>query len=513
MDSLPLGAGVPLETETIGEYWDAYVDLACRTYPAGSEPPEDGKWLPLWELGQAAENPYRASWVDDELTTIDGVTLGMTLDEVQALIGSDLNPIYEASGIPSFEFLGAYYNFLPDSNGVNRLSEIFADANNSGLPLCVKANIGWSLAEVLSKYGAEVPPEDYTEIQYLGQKGRPYSATLTRIDYSTYASLLELRGGTAYVQIEFDDEGLALNIRCGCAALLDAMYAVDWTNDPSFATTEGVFLGMDYETALVMAGTPDEVFPEESNARGFRTGGIYYGFNRFSDGSYRLTNYAADGDATVLPFGLRQGQARADVLTTLGLDPSLKPDGKPVYPSPDGSQWVLIQDSSYGDSFVRLFGTSRAGNTLTITFGRDDCVWLIECDSRWRNLPKKIERLFQNDPNFAGCLPQETIPADDGAYGLLGAVLYLPAEDDLAYGIAFCLRSGADGEAWFHQAAFGPDQDGSFAEPVPGTFRYLGDGRMGLTLRAAGGTERETVVSYERDASGTTFRAEDSARS
>jgi len=512
MASLPPEAGVPLATDTIGEYWDAYVDLACRTYPADSEPPEDKTWLPVWELAQAAENPYRASWVDDTLQTIDGVTLGMTVDEVQALIGGDLTPVYEPSGIVSFKFMGAYYNFLPDSSGVNRLSEIFADAKSSGLPLCVKADIGWPLEDVLSKYLAEAPPEDYTEIQYLGQKGQPYSATLTRTDQSSKACLLELRGGAAYIQIEFDDEGLVLSIRCGYAALLDEMYAVNWTNDPVFATTDGVFLGMDYETALGMAGTPDTVYPEENNTRGFRAGGVFYGFDRFSDGSYRLTGYAADRDeeANVLPFGLRREQSRADVLRTLGLDPSLKPDGGSIYPGPDGSQWLLTQDTRFGDGLVRLQGTSRAGNFLTVTFGRDDRVWLIACNSLWADLPYTIGQLFRDDPDFADATLVDTAVADDGACGLLGAVLYLPPEDEFAYGVAFCLRGGEDGQTWFHPVTFGPGQDGNFAEPVPGSFRYLGDGRVGLTLRAAGGIERETVVSYERDGTGTTFRAEDS---
>lgn len=511
MASLPLEAGMPLITDTIGEYWDAYVDLACQTYPSDSEPPEDSTRLPIWELGQAAGNPYRVSWVDDKLETIDGVSLGMTLEEAQDLIGDDLIPDDAPNGVLAFRFMGAYYTFLTDAQGVYRLSEMWADAENSGLPLCVKADIGWPLEEVLSVREVEAPPEDYTEIQYLGQKGQPYSATLTRIDYATKACLLEMRGGVAYVQIEFDDEGLVSRIFCGYSEQLDMMNAVDWTRDPDFGTTDGVLLGMDYETVLGMAGTPDTVYPEELNTRGFRAGGIYYGFYRFSDGSYRLTNYAADGDATVLPFGIRQGQARADVLTTLGLDPSLKPDGKPVYPSPDGSQWVLIQDGSYGDSLVRLFGTSRAGNTLTITFGRDDCAWLIECGSRWLNLQNTIERLFEDDPDFAGGLPLETITADDGAYGLLGAVLYLPADSEHAYGVAFCLSGGADGEAWFYPVLFGPNSDSSHAEQLPGTFRYLGDGRVGLTLRAADGTEWEKVVSYEKNDAGTTFRAEDLA--
>ncbi len=508
--SLPPEAGMGLATETIGEYWDAYVELACRTYPADSEPPEDKTWLPIWELARAAENPYRVSWVDDKLQTIDGAYLGMPLDEARALLGGDLVPEEAPSGVLAFEFLGAYYNFLPDAQGVYRLSELWADGKTSSLPLCVKAEIGWSLEDVLSKHLVEAPTAEFIEIQYLGQKGQPYSTTLTRIDYATKACLLEMRGGTAYVQIEFDDEGLVESIFCGYSERLDAMNAADWTNDPVFATTDGVFLGMDYETALGMAGTPDTVYPEESNTRGFRAGGIYYGFNRFSDGSYRLTNYTADSDATALPFGLRQGQARADVLRTLGLDPSLKPDGKPAYPGPDGSQWVLIQDISYSDGLVRLFGTSRAGNVLTVTFGRDDRVWLIECDSLWLNLPNKMERLFREDPDFAGRAVFETVTADDGAYGLLGAVLYDPPENDLAYGVAFCFSGGADGEPWFYPVTFGPEADGTNAEPLPGTLRYLGNGRVGFTLRA-GEREWEKTVSCEMDGNGTTFRAEDSA--
>jgi len=512
MASLPPEADMGLAAETIGEYWDAYVELACRTYPAGSERPADETWLPIWELGQAAENPYRMSWIDDTLQTIDGAYLGMPLDEARALLGDNLIPDETRSGVQAFRFMGAYYNFLADEEGIYRLSELWADAENSGLPLCVKANIGWSLADVLSKYQVEAPPEDYTEIQYFGQKGQPCSATLTRVDYATKAALLELRGGTACVQIEFDDEGLVSSVFCGYSEQLELMNTVNWANDPAFATTEGVFLGMDYDTALGMAGTPETVYPEQNNTRSFRAGGVFYGFDRFSDGSYRLTGYAADGDAAdVLPFGLRREQSRADVLRALGLDPSLKPDGGSIYPGPDGSQWFLTQDTRFGDGLVRLQGTSRSGNILTVTFGRDDRVWLISCDSLWASLPYTIGQLFRDDPDFADATLLETAVADDGAYGLLGAALYQPTKGDLAYGVAFCLRSGEDGRTWFHPVTFGPGQDGNFAEPVPETLRYLGDGRVGLTLRAASGIERETVVSYERDASGTTFRAVDAA--
>lgn len=509
MSSLPPEAGMPLDTETIGEYWESYVDLACRTYPADSEPPENETWLPIWELGQAAENPYRMSWVDDKLQTIDGAYLGMPLDEAQALLGGNLIPDKAPSGVLAFQFLGAYYTFLPDADGVYRLSELWADAKTSSLPLCVKAETGWPLEDVLSKHLAKAPPENYTEIQYLGQKGQPYSATLTRIDYATKACLLEMRGGTAYVQIEFNDEGLVSRIFCGYSEQLDAMNAAVWTNDPTFATTDGVFLGMDYETVLGMAGTPDKVYPEERNTRSFQAGGIFYGFDRFSDGSYRLTGYTGD-DATALPFGLRRGQARADVFTTLGLDPSLKADGQTTCPGPDGSQWTLSQDIKYSDGLVRLQGTSRAGNMLTVTFGRDGRVWLVECDSLWDSLPYEIVWRFVNDPDFAGRVIFDSVTADDGAYGLLGAVLYPPAENGLAYGVAFCFSGGADGEPWFYPVTFGPEEDGLNAEPLPGTFRYLGNGRVGFTLRA-GEREWEKTVSCEIDGSGTTFRAVDSA--
>ncbi len=511
MASLPPEAGMPLDTRTIGEYWKAYVDLACRTYPADSEPPENETWLPIWELGQAAENPYRVSWIDDKLQTIDGAYLGMPLDEARALLGGNLISDKAPSGVLAFRFLGAYYTFLPDADGVYRLSELWADAKTSSLPLCVKAEVGWPLEDVLSKYLAEAPPENYTEIQYLGQKGQPYSATLTRIDYATKACLLEMRGGTAYVQIEFNNEGLVSHIFCGYSERLDAMNAEDWTNDPTFATTDGVFLGMDYETALGMAGTPDKVYPEERNTRSFRAGGIFYGFDRFYDGSYRLTGYTADGDdAAALPFGLRRGQARADVFTTLGLDPSLKADGQTTCPGPDGSQWTLSQDIKYSDGLVRLQGTSQAGNMLTVTFGRDGRVWLVECDSLWDSLPYEIVWRFVNDPNFAGRDIFDSVTADDGAYGLLGAVLYPPAEDDLAYGVAFCFSGGADGEPWFYPVTFGPEEYGLNAEPLPGTFRYLGNGRVGFTLHA-GEREWEKTVSCEIDGSGKTFRAEDLA--
>lgn len=148
---------------------------------------------------------------DADLVTADGAALGMTYDEVLALLGS-ADEYYDDpwEGSPSFRKDGVYYGFARWSDGAGHLVSFTADgAPGDGMPLGLR--IGDPLETVLERLGADGDPPDSSMLY--GRSGMPCSASfslggdgLRRIQILTESSHV--------LEITFGRDGCIASLSC-----------------------------------------------------------------------------------------------------------------------------------------------------------------------------------------------------------------------------------------------------------------------------------------------------------
>lgn len=274
--------------------------------------------------------------------------------------------------------------------------------------------------------------------------------------------------------------------------------------DADLITADGVALGMTYDEVIALVGRPDEIYDDPADSKTFRNGGVFYSFSLLSDGEFHLLSYTADEESDgVMPLGLDQEDTLEAVLDVLGADTE-KTAGTLYGES-------LAPDSAvlrYGDDgLLRLHAVTGSGDILVVTFGRDSRIWLIECNDRLVNLPGQVWNMFTYSDDGEGVTILDDLAADDGAYGLLGAVLHL--EEGQSFTISYCIAMDEAPGYYFYPLGIGETDSGGVLEYQPETFRYAGNGKVVLTVRDPDTSELlDYAVTYTSDGNGAHIKAE-----
>lgn len=300
---------------------------------------------------------------------------------------------------------------------------------------------------------------------------------------------------------------LAQMVYGGGATAADGLRQI---TDADLVTADGVAFDMTYEAVVDLLGEPDRIYDDPIEYKTFEKDGIFYGFYLLSDGTYRLKNFSAGDGASAMPFGLYIGQPMAEAMDSLGF-PEVDLENPPgmlygAQAQPGSAE--LSYGDPYGLGLPVLVVQTEGGDTLSVTCDRSNHVWIIDCSDSYINQENQVWSYFVYDSAHENVTLLDTTVADDGAYGLLGAVLHL--EEGQSFTISYCIAMDEAPGYYFHPIGIGETDSGGILEYQPETFRYAGNGKVVLTvLDPDTGELLDYAVTYSSDGDGrANFKAE-----
>ena len=442
----------------------------------------------------AEEDPPRAlsgPLGDAELALSNGVTPGMSYEDVEKQTGGLGEPLGSTPGIQTYLHGGILYAFCQNvADSRYWLSGFGSDSQEDFLRLGI--GVGSSLEDVVALLGCDPAgdPGDNSPWQLYGTPGTMLSATVyPGEEDGRFLSVWTEGGG---LQIQFDDTGRAVQISCYVGE--DSRYPI---RDASLATAHGLLPGMTYDEAMERLGEADAVSQVDSGTN-CRKGCMMYYFSYGSDGTLYLTQYTGLGVQEGAPLGLTEGLSLEETLQRLGLD-QVDPEDPVgmVY----GSEGAPGSAQLYygGDGLLRLRGITPSGNLLDLMFDRNQQLCSLTCSSWKTSLASSTELAFRWDWNPPDAQLLGAVGADDRAHGLLGAVLYREAGSGVFH-VAYYI--GGD-TPYFYPVSVGDEEDSALWEYQEGTFRYAGGGTVTWAFRdGATGQLQESAMTFASDGRG-----------
>lgn len=478
--TLTLSTGIGVDStreEILAAYPDAETAEEGSLWSAQVRYESSGLWIFLDSgngncIRLATLSPASAQGTIFTTNTWDGPQLGDTYENVMAMLGTP-DDTFTSKGNPYVEKDGRLYCFHDQGDGLQLVN---FSTETAGVSMPMGVGVGMDYRDVVKTVlgTGSVPAFPASEkTLLLGNTGVYPYAYLTPPYMDDCGGDLQFYTDQYYLRCRLDEAGTVIFVDCTTPPVVTSYISFE-----DLITGDGVALNMSYDLVESLVGGFDAV-SEVDSGRNCRKDNVYYDFAWDPYGELFLRRYSGFGPASVMPFGITEGSYLTDVLEATGLD-FVDPENPAGQLYGDGNQpgsaWMYYYAN--GD-LLNFSAVTENGWLLSWSFGRRQQLISMECTSSkaaWNPATDDPFPVYWN-PDYANVW--DTVEVTDGAWGLSKVVLYRADNDRQSFRVAFYV--GPE-ESHFYPTSVSSIASGVFWEYQEGTFRYLGDGRVGLEV-------------------------------